>query len=40
MPIEFSAPGTRVSIEVFGEAQEASVEREPLYDPTGARLKS
>jgi 4-methylaminobutanoate oxidase (formaldehyde-forming) len=39
LPIEYSAPGTTVDILWFGERIAATVEREPLYDPTNSRIK-
>jgi glycine cleavage system aminomethyltransferase T len=35
-----AAPGTRVEVETFGECVGATVEREPLFDPEGARLRA
>jgi glycine cleavage system aminomethyltransferase T/glycine/D-amino acid oxidase-like deaminating enzyme len=40
LPREYSAPGTELSIKLFGERFPATVERVPLYDPTNARLKA
>jgi 4-methylaminobutanoate oxidase (formaldehyde-forming) len=40
VPASVAAVGTRLSVEVFGEAVGAEVAAEPLYDPTGARLRS
>ncbi len=37
---ERSKPGARVEIDVFGEWIGASVEREPLYDPSGERIRA
>ncbi len=39
LPSEHAAPGTRLYIEIFGESVEACVEREPLYDPKGERVR-
>ncbi|MBI1801066.1 MAG: FAD-dependent oxidoreductase [Chloroflexi bacterium] len=39
LPIEHSAPGTRAQIEIFGESVEACIEREPLYDPKGEKIR-
>ena len=39
LPVGASAPGTAVSVEVFGESVPAEVRADPLYDPTGARLR-
>jgi glycine cleavage system T protein len=39
LPVEHSKPGTRLTVECFGEKIEAVVEKEPLYDPKGERIK-
>jgi 4-methylaminobutanoate oxidase (formaldehyde-forming) len=39
LPVEHSKPGTKLTVECFGEEIEAIVEREPLYDPKGERIK-
>lgn len=39
LPVEHSAPGTELSVRVFGERFPAVVARAPVYDPTNARLK-
>ena len=39
LPVGASTPGTAVSVEVFGESVPAEVRADPLYDPTGARLR-
>jgi dimethylglycine dehydrogenase len=40
LPRAYSAPGTQLSIKLFGERVPATVERAPLYDPTNARVKA
>ncbi|HJZ45590.1 MAG TPA: FAD-dependent oxidoreductase [Roseiflexaceae bacterium] len=40
LPIELASAGARVEIEYFGECYGATVAREPLFDPHGARLRS
>lgn len=40
LPIEFAKAGTRLDIEYFGERIDAVVEREPLWDPKGERVKA
>ncbi|HEY6014470.1 MAG TPA: glycine cleavage T C-terminal barrel domain-containing protein [Candidatus Limnocylindrales bacterium] len=40
LPPERSAIGTRGEVEVFGDWVGFEVAREPLYDPTGERLRS
>jgi 4-methylaminobutanoate oxidase (formaldehyde-forming) len=40
LPIELAKPGTRVSVECFGVEYQASVEKEPLYDPKGEKIKA
>jgi len=40
LPPDLAAIGTRGEVEVFGEWIEFEVAREPLYDPTGARIRS
>ena len=39
VPASRAALGTRLAVEVFGEAVVATVSREPLYDPRGQKLK-
>jgi 4-methylaminobutanoate oxidase (formaldehyde-forming) len=39
LPISYAEPGTRVDLLWFGERIGATVQREPLYDPTGSRVK-
>ena len=38
LPASWSAPGTEVEVEVFGDWVAAEVAVEPLYDPSGERL--
>jgi len=40
VPIEHSAPGTEVDVEFFGQWRRGAVAAEPLFDPTGARIRS
>jgi glycine cleavage system T protein len=40
LPSEFSATGTTVEVEVFGNWVPAGVAKEPLWDPRGERIKS
>ena len=40
LPIELAKPGTRVSVECFGIEIQAQVQKEPLYDPKGERIKA
>jgi glycine cleavage system aminomethyltransferase T/glycine/D-amino acid oxidase-like deaminating enzyme len=40
LPPDLAAIGTRGEVEVFGEWIGFEVAREPLYDPTGARIRS
>jgi glycine cleavage system aminomethyltransferase T/glycine/D-amino acid oxidase-like deaminating enzyme len=35
-----STPGTPVEVEIFGKWVSGHVEKEPLYDPTGARIRA
>ena len=39
LPIEHATEGTNVEIEYFGVRYPATVTREPLFDPDGARLR-
>ena len=39
LPAELARPGTRLEVELFGERLPATVEREPLYDPKGERVR-
>jgi dimethylglycine dehydrogenase len=36
---DFADPGTKLDVEILGERRGAIVVREPIYDPTNARLK-
>jgi len=40
LPVELAVAGTRGEVEVFGEWVGCTVSAEPLYDPTGLRIKS
>ena len=40
LPVEHSAEGTKVGVLYFDRVYTATVVREPLYDPSGAKLKS
>ena len=40
LPIEYAKPGTALEIEWFGENVGAIVEKMPLYDPKGERIKA
>jgi 4-methylaminobutanoate oxidase (formaldehyde-forming) len=39
VPVSSSTPGTRLAVELFGDAVRATVSREPLYDPRGQRVR-
>jgi glycine cleavage system aminomethyltransferase T len=39
LPAEHAAPGTEVSVEIFGEWVDGEVATEPLWDPEGARIR-
>jgi glycine cleavage system T protein len=40
LPAELARPGTRLEVELFGERFPAAVEKEPLYDPKGEKIRS
>jgi 4-methylaminobutanoate oxidase (formaldehyde-forming) len=40
LPVDYTKAGTELEIELFGERVSAFVERSPLYDPKGERIKS
>jgi 4-methylaminobutanoate oxidase (formaldehyde-forming) len=40
LPIKLAKAGTRVTVECFGVEYQASVEKEPLYDPKGEKIKA
>jgi 4-methylaminobutanoate oxidase (formaldehyde-forming) len=40
LPFDDAAPGTRAEVQVFGRWIPAVVAKEPLYDPTGERIRS
>jgi len=37
---DLAGEGTRLAVDVFGDRRAATVGREPLYDPTNARLRA
>ena len=39
VPVASSTPGTRLAVDMFGDAVAATVSREPLYDPKGQRVR-
>ena len=39
VPVAQASVGTRLAVEVFGNAVGATVRREPLYDPQGQKIK-
>jgi glycine cleavage system aminomethyltransferase T/glycine/D-amino acid oxidase-like deaminating enzyme len=40
VPVEHAEPGTRLSIDIFGDWTEAVIRPEPLYDPKGERVRA
>ena len=40
LPTEYAEVGTKVDVVYFGERLAATVEREPLYDPDGSKMKA
>ena len=40
LPIEYSKPGTALSVEFFGTQVDAEVVKSPLWDPKGERIRS
>jgi glycine cleavage system aminomethyltransferase T/glycine/D-amino acid oxidase-like deaminating enzyme len=40
LPVELSAPGTEVEIEFFDKLLPAIIAKDPLFDPTGERLRA
>ncbi|HEV8682640.1 MAG TPA: aminomethyltransferase family protein, partial [Actinomycetota bacterium] len=40
LPAELASAGTSLAVEVFGARVDAEVVRDPLYDPTGERIRS
>jgi len=40
LPVEYAAVGTSLDVDILGERIEATVEREPLWDPRGERIKA
>jgi glycine cleavage system aminomethyltransferase T len=40
LPVALSRPGTRLTVESFGEDIPAVVEKEPLYDPKGEHVRA
>src|SRR5262249_3588259 len=40
VPGEHAAPGTLVTIDIFGDWVDGEIRREPLFDPEGARVRA
>jgi glycine cleavage system T protein len=40
LPVEYAKPGTELDIEFFGEHVKATVQKMPLWDPQGERIKA
>ena len=40
LPAESAAPGTPVDVEIFGARVAGEVAAEPLYDPSGDRIRA
>ncbi|OIQ71096.1 dimethylglycine oxidase [mine drainage metagenome] len=40
LPIAHTEPGTKVEIEIFGEWLDGTIAKDPLFDPTGERIKA
>jgi len=40
LPIEYTAPGTRIEVQLFGIRYPATVVKEPLYDPKNEKIKA
>jgi 4-methylaminobutanoate oxidase (formaldehyde-forming) len=40
LPTELAKPGTKVTVECFGVEIPAEVQKEPLYDPKGEKIKA
>ena len=40
LPIEYAGAGTRIEVQLFGERYNATVTKEPLYDPKNAKIKA
>jgi glycine cleavage system aminomethyltransferase T len=40
LPMSHAQPGTSVDVLYFGDRLQATVDREPLYDPTGEKMKA
>lgn len=40
LPMEYTKIGTRLDVEIIGERIDAVIEREPLWDPKGERIKA
>ena len=40
LPVEYAKAGTELEIEIFEERVNAIIERDPLWDPKGTRIKA
>jgi len=40
LPVALAAPGTALTVEFLGERIAATVARDPLWDPKGARIRA
>jgi dimethylglycine dehydrogenase len=37
---DLAAPGTKLQVEILGQMRSATVQQEPLYDPSNLRLRA
>jgi glycine cleavage system aminomethyltransferase T len=40
VPLAYTAPGTQLAVDIFGDWVDAEVRAEPLYDPGGERVRA
>ena len=40
VPSDLAEPGTRLTVEVFGVTVDAEVRADPIFDPTGVRVRA
>ena len=40
LPVDYTREGTKVQVYFFGQLHEATVMKEPLFDPENLRLRS
>jgi len=40
LPVEYATPGTQIEVQLFGIRYQATVMKEPLFDPKNEKIKA